>query len=88
MKDPGENKLKIKLFANQGVTSIPSALPIWGASSVLTQRGDLLWLTDVEGKLCGAAPENDQAAVNFWVTEDLEREFLTCSCRYGSPERN
>ena len=77
MKDPVENKLKIKLFTNQSVTSIPSALPIWGASSVLTQRGDLLWLADVEGKLCYTAPENDQAAVNFWVTEDLEREFPT-----------
>ena len=85
MKDPVENKLKIKLFTNQSVTSIPSALPIWGASSVLTQRGDLLWLADVEGKLCYTAPENDQAAVNFWVTEDLEREFplLFYECNFA-----
>lgn len=76
-QEKNELKTKINLFANQNVANISSALPIWGASSVLTQRGDLLWLTGDDGKLFYATDENNRGTVNFWVTEDLEKEFPT-----------
>ncbi|MBW4638571.1 MAG: helix-turn-helix domain-containing protein [Gloeocapsa sp. UFS-A4-WI-NPMV-4B04] len=56
-------------------TRMASALPIWEASSILTQRKDLPWSNDSNGKLCYTRDaENCKGAVYFWVTEDLERE--------------
>lgn len=52
------------------------ALPIWEASSILTQRKDLPWSDDANGKLCYAREvENGKGSVYFWVTEDLEHEY-------------
>lgn len=61
-----------------GKTTAPmaSALPIWEASSILTQRKDLPWSIDSNGKLCYATNvENGKGAVLFWVTEDLDHEY-------------
>ena len=64
------------LFSDRASTRMASALPIWEASSILTQRGHLPWSSDSEGKLRYAREiGNGQGAVHFWVTEDLEDEF-------------
>ncbi|AFZ33570.1 MULTISPECIES: helix-turn-helix domain-containing protein [Cyanophyceae] len=64
------------LFVNSATTSMASAMPIWGASSILTQRKDLPWSADPNGKLCYAKDvENGKGVVLFWVTEDLEHEY-------------
>lgn len=59
-------------------TRMASALPIWEVSSILTQRKDLPWGNDPNGKLCYARDvENGKGAVYFWLTEDLEHESPT-----------
>ena len=59
-------------------TRMASALPIWEASSILTQRNDLPWGNDPNGKLCYARDvENGKGAVYFWLTEDIEHESPT-----------
>ncbi|MBD3881789.1 helix-turn-helix transcriptional regulator [Phormidium tenue FACHB-886] len=64
------------LFSDRSSTRMASALPIWEASSILTQRGQLPWSNDPEGKLRYAREiGNGQGALHFWVTEDLEDEF-------------
>jgi DNA-binding XRE family transcriptional regulator len=66
------------LFANTTTISMASALPIWGASNILTQKKDLPWSADSNGKLCYSKEvDNGKGAVLFWVTEDLEREAPT-----------
>jgi hypothetical protein len=64
------------LFPNgKTTTRMASALPIWEASSILTQRQDLPWAQDPDGKLrYTRTAEDGQGAVHFWVTEDLEDE--------------
>lgn len=64
------------LFINSTTTSMASALPIWEASSILTQKKDLPWSADTNGKLCYTKDvENGRGAVLFWVTEDLEHDY-------------
>ena len=64
------------LFLNEKTTAMVLALPIWEASSILTQRKDLPWSDDANGKLCYAREvENGKGSVYFWVTEDLEQEY-------------
>ena len=64
------------IFLNEKSTAMVLALPIWEASSILTQRKDLPWSNDSNGKLCYAKEvENGKGAVYFWVTEDLEHEY-------------
>ncbi len=59
-------------------THMASALPIWEVSSILTQRKDLPWGNDPNGKLCYARDvENGKGAVYFWLTEDIEHESPT-----------
>jgi DNA-binding XRE family transcriptional regulator len=64
------------LFPNgKTTTRMASALPIWEASNILTQRKHLPWSADPKGKLRYARNvENGSGAVHFWVTEDLEEE--------------
>lgn len=64
------------LFTNgKTTTCMASAFPIWEASSILTQRKDLPWGNDPNGKLCYSRDvENGKGAVYFWVTEDLEHD--------------
>jgi len=64
------------LFTNSQTTRMASALPIWEASSILTQNTDLPWKNDVEGRLYYAKDVgNGQGAIHFWVTENLEDEY-------------
>ncbi len=67
------------LFTNgKTTTRMASALPIWEAGSILTQRKDLPWVKDPNGKLCYARDvENGKGSVYFWLTEDLEHESPT-----------
>jgi DNA-binding transcriptional regulator YiaG len=64
------------LFFNGKTDRMVLALPIWEASNILTQKKDLPWSDDPNGKLCYAKEvENGKGAVYFWVTEDLEHEY-------------
>ncbi|MEP0912207.1 helix-turn-helix domain-containing protein [Leptolyngbya sp. GB1-A1] len=64
------------LFAHGSSTRMASALPIWEASNILTQRGHLPWQNDPDGKLHYAKDiDNGQGAIHFWVTEDLENDY-------------
>lgn len=64
------------LFADGTTTRVASALPIWEASNILTQRNHLPWISDAEGKLCYAKDiGNGQGAIHFWVTENLDDEY-------------
>jgi DNA-binding XRE family transcriptional regulator len=63
------------LFQNSSTTRMANAIPIWEASSILTQRQHLPWAQDPDGKLYYAKDiNNGQGAIHFWVTEDLEDE--------------
>jgi DNA-binding transcriptional regulator YiaG len=63
------------LFQNSTTSRMANALPIWEASSILTQRQQLPWTQDPNGKLHYAKDiDNGQGAIHFWVTEDLEDE--------------
>ncbi len=63
------------LFQNTNATRMANAIPIWEASSILTQRQHLPWAQDPDGKLYYAKDiNNGQGAIHFWVTEDLENE--------------
>lgn len=64
------------LFTKSNTTTMASALPIWEASSILTQKNDLPWSADSNGKLCYSKDvENGKGAVLFWVTETLEHKY-------------
>lgn len=72
----GKPQTSPNLFINATTTSMASALPIWEASSILTQKKDLPWSSDPNGKLCYAREvENGKGAILFWVTEDLKHEY-------------
>ncbi len=63
------------LFTQSKAAPLATALPIWEASSILTQRKHLPWDSDADGKLFYAKDiGNGQGAIHFWVTEDLEAE--------------
>ncbi len=63
------------LFSQRKTAAMATALPIWEASSILTQRKHLPWHNDPDGKLFYAKDiGNGQGAIHFWVTEDLEAE--------------
>jgi hypothetical protein len=64
------------LFAESQATRMASALPIWEASTILTQSTDLPWQDDAEGRLCYAKDVGDgQGAIHFWVSDNLEDEY-------------
>lgn len=74
----GNDRLDLNpdLFAHGPSTRMASALPIWEASNILTQRGHLPWQNDPDGKLHYAKNiDNGQGAIHFWVTEDLENDY-------------
>lgn len=63
------------LFKESQTTPMSVALPIWEASNILTQRHDLAWEADADGKLCYARQVgDDKGAIYFWVTENLDDE--------------
>ena len=64
------------LFANGSTTRMASAMPLWEASSILTQQKDLSWHRDEDGRLCYAKDlGNGEGAVHFWVTQDVDNEY-------------
>lgn len=64
-----------ELFENGGLTKVSPSLPIWEASNILTQRKQLPWTTDPDGKLIYQRGVNDgQGAICFWVTDNTEEE--------------
>jgi DNA-binding transcriptional regulator YiaG len=64
------------LFSDARSTHMASALPIWEASNILTQRNHLPWVNDSDGKLCYAKDiGNGQGAIHFWVAENIEDEY-------------
>ncbi|KAM3114060.1 helix-turn-helix domain-containing protein [Phormidesmis sp. 146-33] len=68
-------KTSPNLFVDNSATRMASALPIWEASNILTQRKHLPWDNDSNGKLYYARDIGDgQGAIHFWVTENLEDE--------------
>lgn len=68
-------KTSPNLFTDNQTTRMASALPIWEASNILTQRKHLPWDNDPNGKLYYARDIGDgQGAIHFWVTENLEDE--------------
>lgn len=63
------------LFDRGSLTKVTSSLPIWEASNILTQRQQLPWTTDPDGKLIYSREVNDgQGAICFWVADDTEEE--------------
>jgi hypothetical protein len=60
------------LFADGITTNMASALPIWEASNIFTQRGQLPWQSDSSGSLHYTKNINTgEGAVHFWVTNNL-----------------
>lgn len=63
------------LFESGSLTKVTSSLPIWEASNILTQRQQLPWSTDPDGKLIYSRDVNDgQGAICFWVADNTEEE--------------
>ena len=73
---PGERpKTNPDLFDQGSLTKVTSSLPIWEASNILTQRQQLPWTTDPDGKLIYSHEVNDgQGAICFWVADNTEEE--------------
>lgn len=64
-----------ELFENGDLTKVTSSLPIWEASNILTQRQQLPWTTDPDGKLSYSRDVNDgQGAICFRVADNTEDE--------------
>lgn len=63
------------LFKDSQTAPMTVALPIWEASNILTQRNDLAWAVDSNGKLRYARQVGDDTgAIYFWVTENIDDE--------------
>lgn len=63
------------LFGQGQLTKVSSSLPIWEASNILTQRQQLPWATDPDGKLIYSRDvKNGQGAICFWVADNTEDE--------------
>jgi len=63
------------LFKDSLTAPMTVALPIWEASNILTQRNDLAWAADSNGKLRYARQVGDDTgAIYFWVTENIDDE--------------
>lgn len=64
-----------ELFENSDLAKVTSSLPIWEASNILTQRQQLPWTTDPDGKLIYSRDVNDgQGAICFRVADNTEDE--------------
>ncbi|MEO0516272.1 MAG: helix-turn-helix transcriptional regulator [Cyanobacteria bacterium P01_A01_bin.116] len=68
-------KTSPELFEKGDLTKVTSSLPIWEASNILTQRQELPWTTDPDGKLIYSRDVNDgQGAICFRVADNTEDE--------------
>ena len=63
------------LFINRTTHNFATCKLLWESVNVLTQRTDLLWQPDAEGKLAYTRTLNDgRGKLIFWVTDDLEAQ--------------
>lgn len=65
------------LFPAEKKDRMASALVIWGASDILTQKQNLVWDLDSEGKLCLIRSAiNNKGEIHYWITDlsDLSNE--------------
>ncbi|EDX82644.1 Helix-turn-helix domain protein [Synechococcus sp. PCC 7335] len=63
------------LFEAGGLTKVSPSLPIWEASNILTQRKQLPWKTDPDGKLIYSRDVNDgDGVICFRVADNTEEE--------------
>ena len=63
------------MFETSALTKVSPSLPLWEASNILTQRHQLPWSTDPDGKLIYSRDVNDgQGAICFWVADNTEEE--------------
>lgn len=63
------------LFTDSANAAMASSLPLWEASNILTQRKNLPWVMDPDGKLCYTRDVDDgQGAIYFWVADNTEDE--------------
>ncbi len=63
------------LFMNRNTHSFATCKLLWESVNVLTQRTDLLWQPDADGKLAYTRTLNDgRGKLIFWVTDDLEAQ--------------
>ncbi|MGB3299816.1 MAG: helix-turn-helix transcriptional regulator [Phormidesmis sp.] len=65
------------LFENSSLTKVTSSLPIWEASNILTQRQQLPWSTDPDGRLSysrDVTVNDGQGAICFWVADNTDEE--------------
>ncbi len=63
------------LFVNSNTNNFATCKLLWESVNVLTQRTDLLWQPDEEGKLAYTRTLNDgRGKLIFWVTDDLDAQ--------------
>ncbi|PSN20829.1 XRE family transcriptional regulator [filamentous cyanobacterium CCP5] len=74
---PGKDRPRTSpaLFVDGSTAPVSSSLPLWEASNILTQRKNLPWVMDPDGKLCYTRDVDDgQGAIYFWVADNTEDE--------------
>lgn len=75
VEQSGKLQTSPTLFENGQTDPMATALPILEASNILTQRNDLRWADDANGKLCYARQVGEGAGkIYFWVTDDIADE--------------
>ena len=64
------------LFANKATSSFATCKILWESVNILTQRNDLLWQPDDEGKLSYTSTLKDgRGKLIFWVTDNPEEQY-------------
>ena len=61
------------LFESDKKAPMASAIPIFELSKILTQKHNLSWGNDANGKLCYFT-NSDSGSIHFWVTDDIVGE--------------
>jgi len=61
------------LFPDGKTDRMASALGIWGASDILTQKQNLTWDSDSDGKLRIVRPAiNNKGEIHYWITDTTD----------------
>jgi len=64
------------LFANSITNNFATCKLLWESVNILTQRNDLLWQPDSEGKLAYTSTLKDgRGKLIFWVTDNPEEQY-------------
>jgi DNA-binding transcriptional regulator YiaG len=65
-----------QLFANNITNNFATCKLLWESVNILTQRNDLLWQPDSEGKLAYTSTLKDgRGKLIFWVTDNPEEQY-------------